>query len=527
MNERVDAQKLVKDIDNKLEKLFEEEKKINLVVLGENCTKVSKFKELEGKLYKKIIQGKYNIDELLNLYKENGAVKLILDTDALEDVFDESNLRKLVLNVQTQNLILFSEKEFPSELLENIGIYNYTNLPEGVVFLLDNPRTQRQILKNENAMLDETIKKSLNKSQENKSKNFELIDNFTGMSVLVPDNWNVLNSEALYKNATPNTIFIIDTGSNAQIQAVYDSKCTKDEFENIYNLNIDNMKRSGIKVISESILFLQLENGGKYFKQAVVEYINGAETIRILQLFTLINNYFVSFSTTVDNSIDVNDTDLFNNQKNVLDLMNVVSSIKEFEPMTNKPDNNYNGEMLKLGSFEEIDEDTPSSIDNNFDYSNVIPKPENIRKLVEYCFNMYEEFKKKCDAEEERNKQFKEEYKNYECMQMFSTGCEIKIMNNGYKTSCFKDYESFASAINNGNITNVMSLEINLCLDYKKGPGNNLTEHKNSFDIIFKPYEINFSRKADYNELAMNNVENNINDIMRSFETANTIFNAK
>lgn len=527
MNERVDAQKLVKDIDNKLEKLFEEEKKTNLVVLGENCTKVSKFKELEGKLYKKIIQGKYNIDELLNLYKENGAVKLILDTDALEGVFDESNLRKLLLNVQTQNLILFSEKEFPSELLENIGIYNYTNLPEGVIFLLDNPRIQRQVLKNENAMLDEKILESLNNKQNNESELFELIDNFTGMSILIPRNWKALNREALYREATPNTLFIVYTDSNAQIQAVYDSKCSKEDFDKIYKQNIENMRNSGIKILSESSLIANLISGVKEFKQAVVEVANGNNLFKILQLFTIINNNFVSFSVIVDNNIDVNDLDSFNNQKNVVDLMNVIFSIAELRPKSQKVSDNYIGEMPKLGNYEEIDEDTPSSIDNKFDYSNIIPKIEDIRRLAEYCFKVYEDFKNKCDVEEEKNKQFKPEYKNYECTQMFSTGCEIRYMDNNYKTTNFKDYESFISSVNNENITNVMSLEINLCLDYKKGPGSNLVEHKNSFDIKFKPYEIIFSRKADFNELAMNNIENNINDIMNSFNSANTIFCTK
>ena len=350
MFENNNTDKIIKDIDDRIEKLIEEEKTMNLVVLGENPAKLNKFKEMESKYFKKIVQGKYQIDQLLDILRENGAVKLILDVDALEGGFDESNLRRLVLNIQNQNLILYSDKDFPSELLENIGIYNYTKLPEGVEFLLDNPRTQRQTLKDENAILD--------------------------------------------------------------------------------------------KKISDS---LKIENS----------------------------------------------------------------------------------EMPKLDSIEEIDEDTPSSLDNSFDYSNSIPKIEDIKRLSEYCFKMYEEFKNKCDADEERNKQFKTEYKNYECSEMYSAGCEVRIMNNGYKTSCFKDYESFVSSINNGNITSVMSLEIDLCLDYLKGPGNNLVEHKNLFEIKFKPYEIYFNRKSDFNELTMNNIEHNINDIMNSFDSVNTIFYTK
>ena len=377
-------------------------------------------------------------------------------------------------------------------------------------------------------MYDNSVKDSDFLNKKNNNPNYvELIDNFSGMSILVPDNWKILNREEMYKSATSNTIFIIFTDSNAQIQVVYDCKCQKNEFEKIYNMNITNMKNSGIKILSESSLLANLISGVKEFKQAVVEVTNGNNIFRILQLFTIINNNFISFSVFVDNNIDVNDLDSFNNQKNVVDLMNVIFSIAELRPKSQKVSDNFSDELLKDSSTQEIDENTPSSIDNIHDYSNIIPKIEDIRRLAEYCFKVYTEFKNKCDAEEERNKQFKPEYKNYECCKMYSTECMIRYMNNNYKTTNFKDYESFVSSVNNGNVTNVISLEINLCLDYKKGSGSNLVEHRNSFVIKFKPYEIIFSRKSDFNELAMNNIENNINEIMNSFEFANTIFCTK
>ena len=100
-------------------------------------------------------------------------------------------------------------------------------------------------------MYDNSVKDSDILNKKNNNPNYvELIDNFSGMSILVPDNWKILNREEMYKNATSNTIFIIFTDSNTQIQVVYYCKCQKNEFEKIYNMNITNMKNSGIKILS-------------------------------------------------------------------------------------------------------------------------------------------------------------------------------------------------------------------------------------------------------------------------------------
>ena len=354
---------------------------------------------------------------------------------------------------------------------------------------------------------------------------FELVDNFTGMSVIIPSNWIALNREAINKVEMPNILFIIYSDTNTQIEAVYNGKCTYDEFNKIYKLNIDNMKNSEIKIISETNLYASLKSGRKEFKQAVVDVPNGNDVFRILYLFTIINNNFVSFSTIVDNNIDVDDIEKFNGQKSVLDLMNVIFSVVELKTIPQNVIKNYNGELPKLGEIEEIDEDIPCSIVNNFDYSNVIPKLENIEKIVQHCFNLYNQFKDRCNLEEERNRQFKSEYKKYDYKEMFSAGCSIIVNGKDYKTIIYKDLPNFLSAVNNGNITNVSYLDILLCLDYRKGNGNNLIEHKNRFEIKFRPYDITFTRKSDFNEIMMNDIEDNINELMKSFNSVNTIFN--
>ena len=75
-----------------------------------------------------------------------------------------------------------------------------------------------------------------------------------------------------------------------------------------------------------------------------------------------------------------------------------------------------------------------------------------------------------------------------------------------------------------GALLEVNGLDIKLCMDFERGKGNNYDEHENSFTIIFKPYEITFARKSNHNDPSMNKIEEQINEILKKFPVANSIF---
>lgn len=54
-----------------------------------------------------------------------------------------------------------------------------------------------------------------------------------------------------------------------------------------------------------------------------------------------------------------------------------------------------------------------SVIANEYDYSNIVPGAESIAYLVDCCQNIYEDILKKSEDEEEKNKPYKPEYKEY------------------------------------------------------------------------------------------------------------------
>ena len=166
-------------------------------------------------------------------------------------------------------------------------------------------------------------------------------------------------------------------------------------------------------------------------------------------------------------------------------------------------------------------------INNEYDYSNVLPLTDYIVYLVKYCDDTLNQLKRLFEEDEEKNKTFKYEYKNYTFKSCYGDRLEIHITPKDYNNITCKDIESFNSAVNNGNLNNISKLRINLDLDYERGTKGNFEKHDNSFSITFEPYNIKFKRSANFKDDMMDMVEKDINEILSKFPIMNTIFCTK
>lgn len=166
-------------------------------------------------------------------------------------------------------------------------------------------------------------------------------------------------------------------------------------------------------------------------------------------------------------------------------------------------------------------------INNDFDYSNVVPTVEAISHLVQYCDQMNRQLTELIEADEEKNKKIKYEYKDYMYKKSYSQEFKVNIKEMSYNSIICKNYESFVSAFKNGYLNQVRSLVIKLCMNFERGKAGNYEEHENSFTITFNPYEITFSRKSNHNDPSMDRIEELINKILGEFPVANSIFCTK
>ena len=86
------------------------------------------------------------------------------------------------------------------------------------------------------------------------------------------------------------------------------------------------------------------------------------------------------------------------------------------------------------------------------------------------------------------------------------------------------DKEDFIAAIEDGNLKQVSSISIRLELHFSKGNSYRLESHKNVFLIAFEPYSIRFSRQSNFKDENMDQIEESIHKIFKSFAIANTVF---
>lgn len=171
-----------------------------------------------------------------------------------------------------------------------------------------------------------------------------------------------------------------------------------------------------------------------------------------------------------------------------------------------------------------MDENTPFGIQNQHYYSTIVPTGECIQYLVQYCCDEYNKFIALTE-EVEKNKEQHGEY-NYS-FKKGSTLFEITLRGKMYNSTICHNLQEFEEVIEEKGLKEMSSLEIKMNLNFKRDREDTGSEHENAFTITFKPYEISFTRKSNYNETMMNQIETNIDEVLKRFPSINSIFSAK
>lgn len=172
--------------------------------------------------------------------------------------------------------------------------------------------------------------------------------------------------------------------------------------------------------------------------------------------------------------------------------------------------------------------DKIKSLKNEYDYSNAVIEKNNLLFLVQYLDGLNKQLVKLTEEDEENNKKFKNEYREYNYKKSYKQGLNIYVRFANYtqNITC-NDYEKFSSSVSNGLVKNIESMDIELDLSFFRGHGEDLSEHENSFKITIKPYKIEFIRISNYDDELIDQIENQINNIMNKFSKINSIFCSK
>lgn len=99
----------------------------------------------------KELNGEFDVDEIIDTFKNFFFQRMILDITALKDYKDIRTIQKLSLSLDMNKVILILDEdsnttspEFMSKLI-SIGIYNFTTNIEGVMYLYNSPNTYRDV----------------------------------------------------------------------------------------------------------------------------------------------------------------------------------------------------------------------------------------------------------------------------------------------------------------------------------------------------------------------------------------------
>ena len=99
----------------------------------------------------KTVEGQYNVDDLVNMFKNFFYQRMILDITAIKDYTDIKTLQKLSISLDMDKLILLldddeesSTPDYLSKLI-SMGIYNFTRNVEGIMYLYNNPNSYRDV----------------------------------------------------------------------------------------------------------------------------------------------------------------------------------------------------------------------------------------------------------------------------------------------------------------------------------------------------------------------------------------------
>lgn len=199
----------------------------------------------------KDLNGLFNVDDLINKFKNYFFSKMILDATSVVNFASREVLTTLVNEIGAEKLIILlpSNPEPPVEfkkLLIELKIYNFTNNIDDVVKFIENPNTYEDVIKtidnsfDNNMYVDNSIKEGMNDVSEenevpdNNSSDEENDFQHTSLGDML-SNFNLKNS---YNDG--------NVSSNSMTQSEVDYSMNESEKEeesplsNNYDMNLSN-----------------------------------------------------------------------------------------------------------------------------------------------------------------------------------------------------------------------------------------------------------------------------------------------
>lgn len=165
-------------------------------------------------------------------------------------------------------------------------------------------------------------------------------------------------------------------------------------------------------------------------------------------------------------------------------------------------------------------------INNSYDYSNSLIIKEGIVNLATYLNDINTKMESLFKNDENKNSKLELSDQTFQ-YKKDKSNLKMIIRDGNFKSTTFDDLTEFKKAVNDGLLVNVDKVELEYKVSYYSISDGVKDYHENIFDLVFKPGDIKFIRKANHNEELFNNYEKEIIKFMDNIPKYNTIFCSK
>jgi len=140
----------------------------------------------------KKINGEYSIDEIVGMFENFFYEKMIIDITAIRDYKDIKNLQSIPIHLDASKIILLLDSSYETSAsdylsrLVSMGIYNFTQNKDGIMYLMKTPNTYKDVAKLQQLDIESKVNE-MTRVDSNRTKvlGIKNLTNHAGASTLI------------------------------------------------------------------------------------------------------------------------------------------------------------------------------------------------------------------------------------------------------------------------------------------------------------------------------------------------------
>lgn len=227
----------------------------------------------------KTLNGEYTAEEIIDNFSNFFFNKMLLDITALKDNNDISSFQKLSMSLDVNKIIFIldaekmNDRQYLSKLI-SIGIYNFANTKESVLYLYSNPNSYKDVahIHSLNISLDD------NRQDDKKNWFFKFGDTKTQEETTRYKNAKIIGFKNMTNGAGATTLVYMLKKHLSENKYVVALEVNKNDFgffheKDMYSVNQNNLDAAIRRFDSAAYILVDLNNGNENMCDEVIYLI--------------------------------------------------------------------------------------------------------------------------------------------------------------------------------------------------------------------------------------------------------------